>query len=93
LNDKAKKKYHPIKIRAITMSDEVAASLDYESKLSRDPLQLGFLREHGKERARSFLADLTRPDADDRTALLFRDIWGRLKDRNWTPLYSSDGKG
>jgi NTE family protein len=93
LNDKAKKKYHPIKIRAITMSDEVAASLDYESKLSRDPLQLGFLREHGKERARGFLADLTRPDADDRTALLFRDIWGRLKDRNWTPLYSSQGKG
>ena len=93
LTDKAKKKYHPIKIRAITMSDEVAASLDYESKLSRDPLQLGFLREHGKERARGFLADLTRPDADDRTALLFRDIWGRLKDRNWTPLYSSDGKG
>jgi NTE family protein len=93
LTDKAKKKYHPIKIRAITMSDEVAASLDYESKLSRDPLQLGFLREHGKERARGFLADLTRPDADDRTALLFRDIWGRLKDRNWTPLYSSQGKG
>jgi NTE family protein len=87
LTDKAKRKYHPIKIRAITMSDEVAASLDYESKLSRDPLQLGFLREHGKERARSFLADLKRPDADDRTALLFRDIWGRLKDRNWTPLY------
>ena len=92
LTDKAKKKYHPIKVRAITMSDEVAASLDYESKLSRDPGQIRLLSEHGKDRARSFLADLERPDADDRTALLFRDIWGRRKNRNWTPLYSSDSK-
>jgi NTE family protein len=92
LTNKAKKKYHPIKVRAITMSDEVAASLDYESKLSRDPGQIRLLREHGKDRARSFLADLKRPDADDRTALLFRDIWGRRKNRNWTPLYSSDSK-
>jgi hypothetical protein len=43
----------------------------------------------GKDRARSFLTDLERPDADDRTALLSRDIWGRVKDRNWTPLYPS----
>jgi NTE family protein len=89
LADKAKKKYHPIKVRAITMSDEVAASLDYESKLSRDPSQLRLLMEHGKDRARSFLTDLERPDADDRTALLYRDIWGRVRDRNWTPLYRS----
>jgi len=45
LTDEAKKKYHPIKVRAITMSDEVAASLDYESKLSRDPSQLRLLKE------------------------------------------------
>jgi hypothetical protein len=71
------------------MSDEVAASLDYESKLSRNPLQLRLLTEHGKDRVRSFLTDLERPDADDRTALLSRDIWGRARDRNWTPLYRS----
>lgn len=71
------------------MSDEVAASLDYESKLSRDPSQRRLLAEHGKDRARRFLADLERPDADDRTALSSRDIWGRVKDRNWTPLYRS----
>ena len=89
LTDQLKKNYHPIKVRAITMSDEVAASLDYESKLSRDPSQLSLLIEHGKDRARSFLTDLKRPDADDRTAILFRDIWGRAKDWNWTPLYPS----
>jgi len=87
LTDEAKEKYHPIKVRAITMSDEVAASLDYESKLSRDPSQLKQLKEHGKARAKSFLTDLARPDADDRTALLSRDIWGRVRGRNWTPLY------
>ena len=89
LADEAKEKYHPIKVRAITMSDEVAASLDYESKLSRDPSQRRLLTEHGKDRARRFLTDMERPDADDRTAILSRDIWGRVKDRNWTPLYRS----
>ena len=89
LADEAKQKYHPIKVRAITMSDEVTANLDYESKLSRDPSQLRLLKEHGKDRARSFLTDLERPDADDRTALPSRDIWGRARDRNWTPLYRS----
>jgi NTE family protein len=89
LADKAKKKYHPIKVRAITMSEEVAASLDYESKLSRDSSQRRLLTEHGKDRARRFLTALERPDADDRTAILSRDIWGRMKDRNWTPLYRS----
>jgi NTE family protein len=89
LADTAKKRYHPIKVRAITMSDEVAARLDYESKLSRDRSQRRLLMEHGKDRAQSFLTDLERPDADDRTAILSRDIWGRVKDRNWTPLYPS----
>jgi hypothetical protein len=89
LADEAKNKYHPIKVRAITMSDEIAASLDYESKLSRDPSQVRLLMEHGKDRARTFLTDLERPDADDRTAFLSRDIWGRVKDRSWTPLYRS----
>jgi NTE family protein len=86
LADSAKDKYHPIKVRAITMADEVAASLDYESKLSRDSSQRRSLTEHGKDRARIFLAALDRPDADERTAILSRDIWGRAKDRNWTPL-------
>jgi NTE family protein len=89
LADGAKDKYHPIKVRAITMSDEVAASLDYESKLSRNPSQIKQLMEHGRDRARNFLHDLQRPDADERTAILSRDIWGRVKDRNWTPLYPS----
>jgi hypothetical protein len=89
LTDEAKKKYHPIKVRAIAMSDEVAASLDYESKLSRDPSQRRLLTEHGKDRARRFLTDMERPDADNRTAILSRDIWGRMKDRNWTSLYRS----
>ncbi len=84
----AKDKYHPIKVRAIAMSDEVAAGLDYESKLSRNPSQIRLLMEHGRERARSFLADLKGPGADDRTAILSRDIWGRRKDRNWTPLHT-----
>ena len=89
LADEAKDKYHPIKVRAITMSDEVAASLDYESKLSRNPSQIRLLIEHGKDRARRFLQDMQRADADERTAILSRDIWGRVKDRNWKPLYPS----
>jgi NTE family protein len=82
----AKAKYHPIKVRAIAMSDEMGARLDYESKLSRNPSQVRSLMEHGREQARTFLADLEGPNADDRTAILSRDIWGRRKDRNWTPL-------
>ena len=58
LADRANNKYHPIKVRAITMSDKVAASLDYDSKLSRDPSQIRLLREHGKDRARNFLTDM-----------------------------------
>ena len=53
LADRANNKYHPIKVRAITMSDKVAASLDYDSKLSRDPSQIRLLREHGKDRAKN----------------------------------------
>jgi NTE family protein len=86
LASEAKAKYHPIKVRAIAMSDEVGAGLDYESKLSRNPSHLRSLIEHGREQARSFLADLEGPNADDRTAILSRDIWGRRKDRTWTPL-------
>ena len=56
LADQANNK--PIKVRAISISDKVAASLDYDSKLSRDPSQIGLLREHGKDRARNFLTDM-----------------------------------
>ena len=86
LADEAKAKYHPIKVRAITMSDEMGAGLDYESKLSRNPSHVRSLMEHGREQARTFLADLEGPNADDRTAIVSRDIWGRRKDRSWTPL-------
>jgi NTE family protein len=86
LADAAKEKYHPIKVRAITMADDVAAELDYESKISTNPTRIDSLVEHGRTRAEGFLSDLTAPDADDRTAVWSRDIWGRVKDRNWTPL-------
>jgi NTE family protein len=86
LAGKAKEKYRPIRGRAITMSDEIAAGLDYESKLSRNSAMLDMLMEHGQAQAKDFLSDLKRADADDRTAIWSRDIWGRFKDRNWTPL-------
>ena len=81
-----KKKYLPIKIRVITMADEVADTLDYESKLSRNPSAIDHLVEHGQRRATEFLRNLKHPDADDRTALPSHDIWGRAKDWNWKPL-------
>jgi NTE family protein len=84
------KKYRTIKIRVITMADEVADTLDYESKLSRNPSAIDELVEHGQHRAAMFLRDLERPDADDRTALPFHDIWGRAKDWNWKPLPASE---
>jgi NTE family protein len=84
------KKYRTIKIRVITMADEVADTLDYESKLSRNPSAIDDLVEHGQHRATEFLRDLKRPDADDRTALPFHDIWGRAKDWNWKPLPAPD---
>jgi len=68
------------------MADEVADTLDYESKLSRNPTAIDELVEHGQHRAITFLRDLERADADERTALPFHDIWGRAKDWNWKPL-------
>ena len=81
-----KKRYSPIKIRVITMADEVADTLDYESKLSRNPSAIDHLVKHGQHQATEFLRDLKRPDADDRTAMPAHDIWGRAKDWNWKPL-------
>jgi NTE family protein len=81
-----KKRYSPIRIRVITMADEVADTLDYESKLSRNPSAIDNLVKHGQHQATEFLRDLKRPDADDRTALPAHDIWGRAKDWNWKPL-------
>jgi NTE family protein len=86
LSGPARARYHPIKVRVITMSDEVAAGLDYESKVSRNPAQIARLTEHGIARARRFLSTLAGPDADERTAVPQHDIWGRLVDANWTPL-------
>jgi NTE family protein len=82
----AKAKYAPIRIRAITMADEVGARLDYESKLSRDPALIDLLTEHGLARAREFLSTLTWDAADELTAIPGRDIWGRAVDANWTAL-------
>jgi NTE family protein len=86
VEDPKKKRYSPIKIRVITMADEVADTLDYESKLSRNPNAIDYLVEHGQHQATEFLRDLKHPDADDRTALPAHDIWGRTKDWNWKPL-------
>lgn len=86
VDDPTKKKYLPIKIRVITMADEVADTLDYESKLSRNASAIDHLVKHGQHRATEFLRYLKHPDADDRTALPSHDIWGRAKDWNWKPL-------
>jgi NTE family protein len=86
LASNAAKKYQPIKVRVITMADDVAAELDYESKLSTSPRTIDRLMEHGRDRAVEFLLDLQRPDADDRTALPLHDIWGRRKDWDWYAL-------
>lgn len=88
LAGQAADKYHPIKIRVITMADDVADRLDYESKLSRNPELLDMLTQHGIARAEGFLSRLARPDADERTAVPEHDIWGRSRDANWTPLPS-----
>ena len=86
VEDPTKKRYSPIRIRVVTMADEVADTLDYESKLSRNPSAIDNLVEHGQHQATEFLCNLKRPDADDRTALPAHDIWGRAKDWNWKPL-------
>ncbi len=77
LTKEALERYQLIKIRAITMSDEVAARLDYESKLYRNPKFIQDLIAHGRERGRQFLNHLESPDADQKTALRNRNIWGQ----------------
>jgi NTE family protein len=90
VEDPKTKKYTPIKIRVITMADEVADTLDYESKLSRNPDAIDHLFEHGQHQATEFLRDLKHPAADNRTALPAHDIWGRTKDWNWKPLHEPE---
>ncbi len=53
-------KHEPIELRSITMSEDVAASLDYESKLNRSWTHIRKLEDHGLKRAEEFLKD---PDA------------------------------
>jgi NTE family protein len=77
LTKEALERYQLIKIRAITMSDEVAAGLDYESKLSRNPTLIHDLIAHGRERGRQFFNHLESPDANQKTALRNRNIWGQ----------------
>jgi NTE family protein len=48
----------PVVVRYIRMSDELQKSLDYASKLSRQPAHIANLIAHGQQRARSFLAEL-----------------------------------
>jgi NTE family protein len=77
LTGKARKKYSRIKIRAITMADDMSDQLDYESKLQRDRTFIRRLMCHGEQRARMFLELKDAPDGDERTAIPLRDIWGR----------------
>jgi NTE family protein len=48
-------KHEQITLRSITMSDEFAARLDYESKLERGRPFLDELERHGRQRAEAFL--------------------------------------
>ena len=48
----------PVKIRHITMSEELQRSLDYPSKLSRQPSHIARLMEDGTRRGQAFLREL-----------------------------------
>ncbi len=88
LTEEALARYHLIKIRAITMSDAMAARLDYESKVFRHPDFIHDLIAHGRERGREFLDHLDAPDADRTTALRNRNIWGQWTSP--TPPYTGE---
>jgi NTE family protein len=47
----------PIKVRMIRMSDELLDSLDYVSKLSREPAYISRLIRDGEQQGRAFLAN------------------------------------
>src|SRR5262249_6595454 len=51
-------RHEPIAVRSIKMSDELQSSLDYVSKLSREPAQIHRLIEDGEKQGRAFLESL-----------------------------------
>jgi NTE family protein len=53
----ARTKHRMIALRSIAMSDEIAANLDYESKLDRSAAIIEGLQAHGREQAEAFLRD------------------------------------
>jgi NTE family protein len=53
------KRVDPIKIRFVKISDELACSLDYVSKISREPESINRLIKDGEQQAREFLNELT----------------------------------
>jgi NTE family protein len=55
LNEELQKKYKPVKIRWIAMSEEMTDSLDYSSKLERDSEFIGRLMDEGEKQAEEFL--------------------------------------
>jgi len=55
LADKAAQKFKKVTVQWIDMSPEVAASLDYASKLNRSPAFIEELITHGERQAESFL--------------------------------------
>ncbi len=61
----------PIKVRFIRMSQELAESLDYPSKLSRHPTHIGRLIADGEAQAGAFLDELVqRPESEAPEALV-----------------------
>jgi len=52
----------PIKVRFIRMSDELRQSLDYPSKLSRQPHHIARLIADGEAQASAFLSAMTETD-------------------------------
>jgi NTE family protein len=50
--------HHPIKVRFLRMSSQLAESLDYPSKLSRHPAHIARLIADGATQASAFLAEL-----------------------------------
>ena len=55
LNEKLQKKYKPVKIRWVAMSETMTDNLDYTSKLERDASFIERLMDEGEKQAEAFL--------------------------------------
>jgi NTE family protein len=57
------KMHNPVKPRIIKMSEELSESLDYVTKLSRQPELIRRMMQDGEQQASAFLKDLTQVEA------------------------------